>query len=108
MSLQLGRVDHDSLLLPMFGGQTSHHPGENAFLAPTFPAALKRLMWTIGDRSVAPTQAIAIDENNPAQHTPVIDAGFAVGVRKEGLKTRHLRLRQPEKIRHVQRSFLEL
>jgi hypothetical protein len=29
-----------------------------------------------------------------------------MGLGKEGLKTRHLRVAQPEKIRHVHRSFL--
>jgi hypothetical protein len=37
----------------------------------------------------------------------VIDAWLAVGFREEGLKTRHLRIRQPEEIRHVHRSFFE-
>ena len=35
------------------------------------------------------------------------DARPAVGLRKEGLETRHLRIRQPEKIRHGYRSFFE-
>jgi hypothetical protein len=36
-----------------------------------------------------------------------IDAGFAVGLRKIGLKTRHLCVGQPEEIRYVHRSFIE-
>jgi hypothetical protein len=58
-------------------------------------------------RRIAPTQPIAIDEDNPAQDTPIIDAGFAVGLRKIGLKTRHLCVGQSEEIRHVHRSFFE-
>ncbi len=41
----------------------------------------------------------------PAQNAPVIDARLAGGPGKEGFKTRHLRVAQPEKIRHVHRSF---
>jgi hypothetical protein len=47
---------------------------------------------------IAPSQAIVIDGNNAAQHTPIIDARLAVALGDEGLKPRHLRVRQPEKI----------
>ena len=29
---------------------------------------------------------IAVDEDNPVQHTPVIDAGFAMGFREKGTR----------------------
>jgi len=41
---------------------------------------------------VAPSQAIAIDEDYPGQNTPVIDAGLAMGLWEEGFETRHLRI----------------
>ena len=41
------------------------------------------------------------------QKTVMIDAGLGVGFREEGLKARHLRIRQPEKVRHVHRSVFE-
>jgi hypothetical protein len=50
-------------------------------------------------RFIAP-QAIAIDEDNTAQHPPVIDAWLAMALGKEWLQTRHLRVRQPEKVAH--------
>lgn len=72
MCLEVCRVDHHSLLFAVRRSEIGHHPRKDAFLAPTLPAAVKRLVWTIGGRSVAPTQAIAIDQDNPAQHTPII------------------------------------
>jgi hypothetical protein len=66
MCLQVCRVNHFGLLLAVFGRQPGHHPSENAFLAPTRPSTVKRFVRTIGGRSIAPTQAIAIDEDNPA------------------------------------------
>jgi len=47
----------------------------------------------------------ALPWSNIAPPFIVINAGFAVGLGEKGLKTRHLRIRQPEKIRHCHRSF---
>lgn len=66
---------------------------------------VERLMRAIGCRGVAPPYAIAIDEDNPAQHAAVINARFAMGLREKGLKTRHLPIAQPKQIRHVHRHF---
>jgi hypothetical protein len=41
-------------------------------------------------------------------HAPIINAGLVVGHRAEGLKSRHLRIRQPEKITHSRRSIFAL
>jgi hypothetical protein len=38
-------------------------------------------------------------------NTPVVNTGLAVGLRKEGFETRHLRIGQPEKIAHVTAPF---
>jgi hypothetical protein len=48
-----------------------------------------------------------MNEDNTAQHTSIINAWLTVRLGDEGLKTRHLRIRQPEKIRHGHRSFFE-
>jgi hypothetical protein len=53
------------------------------------------LLWRI-----APPQAIAIDEDYPAQHTPVIDTRLAMALGEEGLEPSHLRVGQPEKVAH--------
>ncbi len=93
--------------ISVLGSQTSHHPGEDAFVAPPLPTVVERFVLAIGRRGVAPSQPIAINEDNATQHTSIINARLAVGLREEGLKTRHLRIRQPEKIRHGHRSFFE-
>ena len=56
---------------------------------------------------MADTIGGGINEDGSVQNTLVIDARFAMGLGKEGLKTRHLRIRQPEKIRHVHLSVFE-
>ena len=57
-----------------------------------------RLVRAKGGRRVAPKPAIAIDEDNPAQHASVIDPRLTMGLGKEGSKTSHLRVGQPEEI----------
>ncbi|WP_367646556.1 hypothetical protein [Ruegeria arenilitoris] len=47
MGLQVGGVDHRSLLFIVFGSQTGHHPGEDAFVAPPLPTVIGRLF--VGD-----------------------------------------------------------
>jgi hypothetical protein len=58
-------------------------------------------------RTITPSQANAIDEDNAAQHAPVIDTGLSVGLREEGLEARHLRLGQPEQVAHITARFFE-
>ena len=54
-------------------------------------------------QSLAQPQTVAIDENNAAQDTPVIDPRHAMSLRKERPKPGHLRVRQPKKIAHRHR-----
>ena len=100
MRLQIGRVYHHRLRNGRLGGQAFHHPGEDAFLAPALPTIIEGLRWTILLGRIAPPQAIAIDEDNAAENTPVIDARLAVALREKRLKAGHLRIRQPEKVAH--------
>jgi hypothetical protein len=58
-------IDHHDLLLAAFGGQPLHHPGEHPHVAPPLPPVVKGLGWTILPRRVAPSQAIAVDEDFP-------------------------------------------
>ena len=92
MGLQVGGVDHHRLIFAMFGSQTSHHPGEDTLVAPPLPTVVEGLVWTIGRRCVALSQTIAINEDNAAQHTSIINSWLAVGLGEEGFKTRHLRI----------------
>ncbi len=52
-----------------------------------------------------PVQAIADDEDNPAENAPVINAWLAMGLREKGGKARHLRVGQPEKVAYVTAPF---
>ena len=65
-------------------GQFQQHPGEDALLTLPLPAAIRGLVRTIGIRCAPPARAVVVDKDNPAQDRPVINAGFAVGLRKEG------------------------
>ena len=52
MCLEVCCIDHHGLLLAMFRSQPDHHSSEDAFLAPTLPAAVKRFRGLRG-----PTEA---------------------------------------------------
>ncbi len=96
MSFQIGGVDHHGFLFVMISGQTCHHPGEDALVAPSLPAVVERLVRAVSIWRIPSPKPIAIDEDNAIQDMPVIDARFAVGFREVGLKTSHLRVAQPE------------
>ena len=97
---QIGRINHHRLRNSGFGGQTFHHSGEDALVAPSLPTVLERLWRAIFPGRIAPPQAIAIDEDNTAQDTPVIDPWHTMALRKKRPKPGHLCVRQPEKIAH--------
>jgi hypothetical protein len=96
MRLQVGRVDHDGLLLGTFGGQSFHHPGEDPHVTPPLPSVVEGLRRAIFTRRIAPPQAIAIDEDYTAQDPPIIDARLTVALWKERFQPLHLLVRQPE------------
>ena len=73
MRFEIGRVDHHCLWCGGFGGQSVHHSGEDAHVTPPLPTVVEGLCRPVFLRRVTPAQAIAIDEYNPAQNTPVID-----------------------------------
>ena len=54
---------------------------------------------------ISPAQTIAIDEDNLAQDAPVVDARLTIGFREVRLQTRHLRIAEPEEIRHITALF---
>jgi hypothetical protein len=51
--------------------------------------------------AITPAQPVAIDEDYPAQHPPVIDPRLAAGLRKERPQLLPLRVRQPKEIAHL-------
>lgn len=97
MDLQMGGIDHHSRPPPVLSGQAHHDPGEDASIAPTFLSVVECLVGAILPWGVAPPQAIAIDENNAAQDSPVIEPGLAVRLRKIRIKMRHLLIARLER-----------
>ena len=105
MCLQVSRIDHHRLLLAVPGCHPGQHLREDAFVAPALPTVVKRFVRTILFRRIPPAQSIAVYEDYSAQDAPLINTGFAVGLREVGLQTRHLRVAQPKEIRHVNARF---
>jgi len=105
MCLQVCCVDHHSILFTVFSSEAGHHPSEDTLPAPTPPTAIKCFVRPIGSGCITPAQAIADDEDNPAENAPVINARLAMGLWEKRGKTCHLRIRQPEKVAHLTAPF---
>ena len=119
--MRLEGGDHERVGPVVLTGQVQQPPGKDAFLAPPLPAVAQSPVRTIGIRRILPAQASAIEQDNPAQPPPVVDAGPAVGRRHRGgsendpgdrfpdtgFKTRPPRLRQPKKIGQGHRAAFE-
>lgn len=88
---QIRRINHDGLRIGTFEGKPLHHPAKHARLAPSFPTVVERLVWPVYPWCISPAQAVAVDEDDPAQHSPLIHTRLAVA---------------PGKIRHKPRRFL--
>ena len=83
MGLEIGRIDHDGLVLCGFRhGQTFHHLDKYALVAPAFPAVIKRLGGTVFLRRIAPPETVAVDEDDAAQNTSIINARTAMALGK--------------------------
>ena len=93
MRLEVGRVNHDRPMLGALGGQSLHNPREDPQVTPLLPTVVERLRWAILARGIAPTQAIAIDEDYATQHAPIIYTRLAMALRKERLPPLHLLVR---------------
>lgn len=52
-----------AFFLTVFDRLTDRYFCEGAFLVSAFSLAVEHLIWTIGDRNIAPKQAIALDKN---------------------------------------------
>jgi len=81
VSLEIGRVDHNSLSLRCFRhSQAFHHLEKDALVTPAFPPGIKRLGGAVFLRRIAPPETVAVHEYDPAQETPIIDALAAVAL----------------------------
>ena len=95
MCLQIGRINHDCLVLGAFGSQARHDPGEDPFVTPAFPSVVEDLGWAVflaralsrtnGVHALAitPSRTSAIDKFYTAQDAPVIDPRLAMIPREE-------------------------
>ena len=85
----------------------SRQSSEFTVLLTPFDAHVERLGRTVLPSRIALAQAIAIEEDYPAQRMSIVDAELPVGLWKEGLETRHPRVHQPEEIAYVTTRFFE-
>jgi hypothetical protein len=81
---QVSRVDHDRLGRGARGSQPLHHADEDTPFVPPLPTVVERLVGAILPRRIAPTQSVAVDENDTAQHPPVINPWLAVALCEYG------------------------
>ena len=122
MRLEVGRVNHDGLVLGALSGQADHDPGEDPVVTPTLPTVVEGLGRSVFLRRIAPPQPIAIDKDYAANDTEVINARLAMALGEFGgsgnspgdcfpdkrLQARHLRLGKPVKIAHRSVSLQSL
>ena len=80
----LDRGQQQGLGLGIAHSQPLHHAREHAALAPALPPVVQRLMRTIGTGRISPAQSIALDEDDAAEHPPVIHSRPAVALGKNG------------------------
>ena len=95
---QIGRVDHDGLVIGAFGGQARHDPDEDALFTPAFPAVVESFGRTILPRRITPPQTIAINEDYATQNPSIINPGLAMALGGKRFQALNLRLDQPVKI----------
>jgi hypothetical protein len=72
-----------AFFLATFGRKPLHHPGKGAHHALSLPPEVKRLRHTVLPGPIAPPQAIAIEEDHPAQHAPDIGPRLAMALRED-------------------------
>ena len=63
---------NDGLFLAMLGGQTHHDLGKDTCVAPSLPTVVQVFVRSIVLVCITPSQAIAINEDNPVQDGPII------------------------------------
>src|SRR5690606_29153384 len=97
VGLQIGRVDHDCLeLWSLRHSQAFHHPDKDTLVAPALPAVVKRLGRAVFLRRIAPPEPVAVNEDDPAQNAPIINALATMALGEIRTKTSHLLVRQPK------------
>lgn len=103
--LQMGRVDHQRISANTLIRKPEKHLCEVAFLAPALQTAVSGLVRPVFCRRIALPQAVAVDEDNAAQHPLVVRRELVMGLREKGCEPDHLRGAQPVSIAHVTAPF---
>lgn len=85
MGFQMRRINHDLIGFSGFASQFREYLVEHAHTAPANEPVVDRLVRNIFARCVAPSQPIPDDEDDPADHTPVIHPCDPVRQGKKGL-----------------------
>ena len=98
MRFQVCCVNHHAFRFAALAGKFGEDFVEHAEPAPAHEAIVDCLVRSVVGGRVAPAQAVANDEDDAADHPPVINAGNAMRQRKERLDTPHMRFRKHEQI----------
>jgi hypothetical protein len=86
----MGAVHHEGVPVYARLGQVTEDVGEHPQPGPPGKAVIERLVRPIDGRSILPAQTIAQDEQSPAQHSPIVHARLAPGLRKVRPQPLHL------------------
>ena len=73
MRLQMGGIDHQPGWVAGLARQLSENAVEHAEAAPAHEPVVDRLVRTVAGRCIAPAQTVPNDEDDPADHPPVIN-----------------------------------
>ena len=74
MRLEMGRVDHQPGRLATLACQFTEDFIEDTETAPAHEPVIDRLVRAVAGRCIPPAQSIFDDEDDPADHPPVINA----------------------------------
>ena len=100
MRLEMGRIDHQPGWFAGLACQFSEDFVEDAEAAPAHEPIVDGLVRTVLTRRIAPAQTVSDDEDDAADHPPVINPRDPMRQRKIGFNTAHLRLGEQKQIGH--------
>src|SRR5665647_1850882 len=93
MGFEMGRLGDQPARLASLARQLGENLVEQAKTAPAPKPVVACLVRTVVPRSIAPPQPVPDDEDNPADHPPVINSGNAMRQREKRFDPTHLHLR---------------
>lgn len=105
MDLEVVCLGHHALFRVMICHRPDNYPSKDARVTPLFPSAVKSLVRTVLFVRISTPKANAIDEYILTEHAHIIDPRLTVGLLEVGIKTRNLRVAQPEEVAHDTAHF---